>query len=135
MDIQRKAQELADALVQSDAYKKLHAARETVESHEAARIMLRDFHKKQEQLQKQQAEGQEVTQAQMEEVRKLYEIMNINPYLRELMEAEFEFGALMMEVQDILGKTLGFQSGEDDEDDGDEPVIEAPQKRLWTPGN
>ncbi len=134
MDIQSKAQELADALVQSDAYKKLNKARETVESHEAARIMLRDFHKKQEKLQQQQAEGQEITQDQMEEVRKLYEIMNINPYLRELMEAEFEFGSLMMEVQEILGKTLGFQT-EDSQADAEEPVVEAPVKRLWTPGN
>ena len=132
MDVQRKAQDLADALANSDAFKKLQKARETVEEHEAARIMLRDFQKKQEKLAKQQQEGQEITPDQMEEVRKLYEIMNINPYLRELLEAEFAFGSLMMDVQNTLAQSLGF--GEVEAQD-EAPAVETPTKKLWTPGN
>lgn len=135
MDVRVKAQELADAIVESPEYQKLQKAKETVEQHEAAKIMLRDFKNKQEELQKQQLEGRPVTEKQTEELKKLYEVLSINPYIRELFEAEFGFGGLMMEVQDIISKALGFPGDDEDEGDEDEPAIEVPNKKLWTPGS
>lgn len=136
MNVKKKAQELADALALSSEFQRLKEARESVEEHEAAKIMLRDFQEKQAELQKQQMEGKAVSEKQTEELRKLYEILSINPYIRELFEAEFAFGALMMDVQKTITQGLGLDGGEDEEETAEtEPSLEAPTKKLWTPGN
>ena len=134
MDVRQIAENLGEALKTSPEFQRLTKARETVKQHQAAQVMFRDFQNKQMALQKQQMEGVPVTEKQSEELRKLYEIMSINPYLRELFEAEFVFGGLMMEIQDILSKSLGL--GDDEEEESStEPSIETPTKKLWTPGS
>lgn len=138
MDVRRKAQELADAIVNSDEYKRYMTARERVENHEAASIMLRDFQKRQFELHKQQMEGTPVTESQADELRKLYEIISVNPYIRDLFEAEFVFSGLMMEVQDVLARAIGLR--DDDEEDEEpsanpEETIVKPEKKIWTPGS
>ncbi len=133
MDVRERAQELADSLSTSKEYMRLKEARDAVEQHQAAKVMLRDFHKKQTALQQQQAEGKQVTESQTEELHKLYEVLSINPYIRDLFEAEFVFSGLMMEVQEIIGKALGLEPEDNIESNEDE--LKAPQKKLWTPGN
>ncbi len=135
MDILQKTQELADSLVESNEYQKLVKARKSVESHQAAKVMLRDFHKKQMDLQQQQMEGKPVSENQADELRKLYEVLSINPYIRELFEAEFAFSGLMMEVQDIISKALGLNESDDEETKDAIEETKPPQKKLWTPGN
>lgn len=134
MDVRKKAQELAHALVNSDEYKRFTEARDAVAQHQAAQVMLKDFQKKQMALQKQQMEGSPITESQTEELRKLYEVISVNPYIRELFEAEFVFGGLMMEIQDTISKSLGFNEEEESEEE-DQPQVDAPSKKLWTPGN
>ncbi|NLY10687.1 MAG: hypothetical protein GX020_03210 [Firmicutes bacterium] len=134
MDVREKARDLASALQNSAEYQRLINARKAIDEHQAAKIMLRDFRNKQLNLQKQQMEGKPITETQAEEMRKLYEIVSVNPYIRELIEAEFAFGGLMMEIQEIIGEALSIE--EDNlEDEDDEPKIEQPSKKLWTPGN
>ena len=55
--VRKKAQELAEAIVNSPEYKRFMAAKGQVEAHQAALIMLRDFQKRQLELHKQQMEG------------------------------------------------------------------------------
>ncbi len=137
MNVKKKAQELADALALSSEFQRLKEARAAVEDHEAAKIMLRDFQEKQAELQKQQMEGKPASEKQTEELRKLYEILSINPYIRELFEAEFAFGGLMMDVQQTITQGLGLDSSDDEEEETTEtePGLETPTKKLWTPGN
>lgn len=135
MDVRRIAEDLGEALKSCSEYQRLTKARETVKQHQAAQIMFRDFQSKQMALQKQQMEGVPVTEKQAEELRHLYEIMSVNPYLRELFEAEFVFGGLMMEIQDILSKSLGLDEDHDAEEEVAEQSIELPTKKLWTPGS
>lgn len=147
MDIRDRAQLLADALVESSEYKRLKKAREGIEQHEAAKIMLRDFQKKQLSLQKQQFEGKSVTESQVEELTKLYEVLNINPYIRELFESEMNFHGIMLEIQEILSSAIDLEPIDtDDEDESeedingsanslDDDVILKNTKKIWTPGN
>lgn len=137
MDVRQKAQELADAIVNSEEYKRYMTAREQVEKHEAAMIMLRDFQKRQFELHKQQMEGTPVTESQAEELRKLYEVISVNPYIRELFEAEFIFSGLMMEVQDVLARGIGLRDEEEDDESSEqtEQTIVTPEKKIWTPGS
>lgn len=147
MDIKERAQLLADALVESSEYQRLKKAREDIEQHEAARIMLKDFQKKQMDLQKQQLEGKSVTESQVEELTKLYEILNINPYIRELFESEMLFHGIILEVQEILSSAIDLEPMDiDDEDENEaetngsaksleEDIIQKTTKKIWTPGN
>ena len=50
MDVQRKAQELAEAIISSPEYKRLLEARARVNNQHAAKVMLRDFLNKQLEL-------------------------------------------------------------------------------------
>lgn len=143
MDIKARAKQLADALAESPEYQRLKQAREDIDQHQAAKVMLRDFRKKQFELQKQQFEGNEVTETQTEELSKLYEVLNINPYIRELLEAELAFHNIMMEIQETLSKAIDLSSDlfDDEDESTDEnqqqeadPIQEA-TKKLWTPGN
>ena len=138
MDVRTTAKQLADALVGSEEYQRLKQAREEIEAHQAAKIMLRDFYKKQLELQKQHLEGRPVTDSQTEELGKLYEVLNINPYIRELFEAEFAFHKLMMDVQEVLSDAIGLEPLYDMDDEEEEQIEDEIQKatrKLWTPGN
>lgn len=136
MDVLAKAQELAEALGQSSEYQRLKQARETIEQHESAKIMLRNFSEKQLELQKQQLDGQPITESQVEELRQLYEVLSINPYIRELFEAEFQFSGLMMEVQEVLTKAISLKPLDDDQvDQKESQQIIKPEKKIWTPGS
>ncbi|NLL49074.1 MAG: YlbF family regulator [Firmicutes bacterium] len=131
MEVQRKAQELAEAIARSQEYTRMIAARQEVNKHQAAKVMLRDFQEKQLELQKQQMSGEELTPEQEEQLQSLFGVISVNPYIRELFEAEFAFSALMMQVNDALASVLDLK--EDDEND-EEPRIEVPKKKILIPG-
>ncbi len=132
MEVQKKAQELATAITNSSEYQRMLKAREGVNSHQAAKVMLRDFQEKQLELQQQQMAGQEITPQQEEQLQGLFGVISVNPYIRELFEAEFAFSGLMLQVNDALASVLDLK--EDDEESGEEPKLEIPKKRILIPG-
>lgn len=132
MDVRKKAQELADAIVNAPEYQQFIAAREAVNKHQAAQVMLQDFQNKQLELHKQQMEGTPVTESQEEQLRRLYEVISVNPYIRDLFEAEFVFSGLMLEINDILSKALKIK---DDDDGSNADEEDRPTTKLWTPGS
>jgi len=136
--VKRKAEELANALAESQEYKRLVKARENVAGHESAKIMLRDFQKKQTEIYKARLEGKEITKKQEDELRKLYEVVNFNPYIRELLEAEYRFAEMISEVQEVISKAIQIEDEEDeDEADGKQEAekgkIIRPGGNIWTP--
>lgn len=131
MSVQKKAEDLANAIMDSPEYKRLISGRDQVKNHEAARVMLKDFQEKQRELQQQHMEGEPVTQEQEEEMQKLFGVISINPYIRELFEAEFAFSGLMMQVNDTLAKILDVV---DEEEEEEEPQLEIPKKKILIPG-
>jgi len=133
VEVQKKAQELADAIMNSAEYQKMIEAREKVQNHQAARVMLRDFQNKQLELHKQQMEGQPITQEQEEQLQQLFGVISINPYIRELFEAEFAFSGLMLEVNDVLANVLDLKD-EDEELEGEISKLEIPEKKILIPG-
>lgn len=133
MEVQRKAEELAAAITNSSEYQRMVSAREKVNEHSAAKIMLRDFQNLQTELHKQQMEGKPVTPDQEEQLQNLFGVISINPYIRELFEAEFAFSGLMLKVNDVLATVLDLKD-EDDETDQSGPKLEVPEKRILIPG-
>ncbi len=132
MDVQRKAQELAEAIANSNEYQRRVKAVEEVNKHQAAKVMLRDFQEKQLELQKRQMSGEEITPEQEEQMQRLFGVISVNPYLRELVEADFAFNGLMMQVTDTLGSVLDLR--EEVEEVEEEPKLEIPRKRILIPG-
>jgi len=132
LDVRKKAEQLADAILNSPEYKKMIEARDKVQEHQAAQMMLRDFQRKQEELHKQQMEGTPITPQQEEELQQLLKIISVNPYIRDLFEAEFVFSGLMMEINDILASVLDLK--DEDEGDNGESKIEVPKKKILIPG-
>lgn len=132
MDVQKKAQELATAIMNSSEYQKMLEAREKVNSHQAAKVMLRDFQQKQMELHQQQMDGEPITPEQEEQLQRLFGVISVNPYVRELFEAEFAFSGMMLQVNEALSAVLSF--GEEEEEPESEPKLEVPKKRILIPG-
>ena len=65
-EVRAKAESLAEALAQSEEYEPSKAAREELDRHEAAKIMLRDFRQKQMALENKVLSGQAPSEQEIE---------------------------------------------------------------------
>ena len=87
--------------------------------------MLEDFRKKQWELEKARFSGEEVKPEQEEQIKKLAEIIQYNPYVRDFLMAEFNLNRMIMEIQRIIASAVGVQlpeeeSREEKDDNGKE---------------
>lgn len=137
MSVRKKAHELAKALAESPEYKKLKEAREAIEEHEAAKLMLKDLQKKQEALREKYLSGEDITELEVEDLKRTSELAAFNPYVRQLMEAEFAFSEMMLEVQKIIGEAVGidFEAQQEALRKAEEARQQKSRARskLWTP--
>lgn len=143
-DVKDKAEALADALAESEEYREFVEARENLEKHEAAKIMLRDFQQKQAELQQKVMSGQQLTEADTEDLQSAYQLVAFNPYVRKVIETEAAFGEILAQVQQILAEAVGMETpDETDEPGSQEPSSPPPASdddpgsssgRLWVPG-
>ena len=107
MDPVALARELGKAMAGSEEYKAYQKAKQQVEEHEAAKIMLEDFRKKQLALEKKALSGEEPSSAEVEQLKKLSEILGYNPYIREYLLAEMRFTHLVFAVQKAIADAAG----------------------------
>lgn len=137
-NVERKAKELADAIVASEAYQKLQEAREEIEEHQAAQIMLRDLMTKQQRLQEKIMRGEQPSEADVADYEQTAQIVTVNPYVRRLLEAEMRFSEMMMAVQQELAQAVGLelpQGPEVEQVPESPPPPESPTRsKLWVPG-
>lgn len=103
------AKELANAIQESQEYLAWQKAKEELEKHEAAKIMLEDFRKKQWDLEKARLAGEKVPPEQEEQFKKLAEIIQYNPYVRDFLIAEFNLNQMLMEIQRIIASAVGVE--------------------------
>lgn len=137
-DVKRKTEALAKALAESDVYKNVKEARDEIDQHEAAKIMLRDLTEKQQAIQEKLLQGQEPSEAEIEDYRKTADIVGLNPHVRRLLETEMAFQNMMMEVQKMLAEAVGLEVEDPSEvaqQAQQTPPKEQPKtSRLWIPG-
>ena len=117
------AKELANSIRESPEYQAWEKAKTEVDKHEAAKIMLEDFRKKQWELEKARLSGEEIKPEQEEQIKKLAEIIQYNPYVREFLVAEYNLNQMIMEIQRIIASAVGVQLPEEEtpeqkDDDG-----------------
>lgn len=137
MSVKRKAYELAKALAECPEYLKLKEARAVVEEREAARIMLQDAQKKQAKLREKYAAGEEITDMELEDLQKTMELISFNPYIRDLIQAEYAFSELMGEVWEIIGEAIGLEQPETEAESEGKPQskVSKARSKLWVPGD
>jgi len=144
-----KVDELAASLQGTDAYRALQAARQQVEEREAARIMLRDLQRLQEEIEEKQASGEPVDQELMDRLQQRLQLVALNPYVREYLQAEAAFAQLLIAVQVRLAEKLGLpaggagaapaqagspEGGGEARQDSQTPPPRPRSSRLWVPG-
>lgn len=112
------AKELANSIRESPEYQAWEKARTEVDKHEAAKIMLEDFRKKQWELEKARLSGKEIKPEQEEQLKKLAEIIQYNPYVRDFLIAEFNLNQMIMEIQRIIDSAVGVQLPEEENKEG-----------------
>jgi cell fate (sporulation/competence/biofilm development) regulator YlbF (YheA/YmcA/DUF963 family) len=100
------AHELARALRSSAPYKAMQEAKGHLDGDPQAARMLMDFHMKQLEFEQRRLLGQTDDPAAEESLRKLYDILQLHPHVRDYLRAEYELGVLFQDVQKILGDVL-----------------------------
>lgn len=111
-----KAEELGDEILESSEYNELKDAEEAVESDETAKSLLDEFQAAQKRLQMAQANGQEVTQEQQQEIQSIQAKMQENEKIKEFMEAQQNFNKIMQTVNQVITSALqGEEAAAEDE--------------------
>jgi cell fate (sporulation/competence/biofilm development) regulator YlbF (YheA/YmcA/DUF963 family) len=108
------AKQLARALAESGEFRSYESARKNLDEHEAAKAMMEDFRKKQWEYEKKRMNGDKLLEPFEDELRKLSEIIGLNPYVREYLIAEYQFSQMMLEIDKIIGEAVGLKAPEMD---------------------
>lgn len=103
------AKQLAKSLAESEEYQNYKKFKEILDGHEAAKTMLEDFRKKQWELERKKLNGDKLLGPYEDELRKLSEIIGLNPYIRDYLMAEYHFAQVFSEVQQIIGEAVNLQ--------------------------
>lgn len=100
------AHSLARALKECPEHKAFQAARGRLKGKPAAEQMVKDFHKKQLELQALALQGKEPTAGQKEALERLYAIIQGDVDVREYLMAEQRLSIILNDVYKILGEAI-----------------------------
>lgn len=106
MYVYDKANELAKALSESEEYKSYKAAKEKVDKDSRSKDMLKDFKKRQFELQAMQLSGQKPDESKLSQIQSLYQVIILNPDIAEYLQAELRFNQMFSDVYNIIGKAV-----------------------------
>jgi len=104
MNIYDRAHELARALKKSEEYQALLEARARVEEDPKNKQMLLEFKRCQWEIQKGRVLGKEIDEAQLRRLEQLSGLVNLNPTLKDFLNAEFRLTRLIGDIQKILSE-------------------------------
>ncbi|MDI7248257.1 MAG: YlbF family regulator [Bacillota bacterium] len=106
MSVMEKARDLASAIRESPEFVRILHARKEIESHEAARIMFRDFEKMRMDMEALAKKGEKIPEQKLDAFKRSFEIISYNPYIRDLLDAEVAFARLFTQVQQVIAEPL-----------------------------
>jgi len=109
MNVYDQAHGLAQAIKASEEFKQYNDVKGRVKANPELDNMLKDFQKKQFELQAKQMMGEEVTAESMAAVQSLYGIMANDPLCAEYLQAEMRFSLMMKDVYEIIGEVAGME--------------------------
>ncbi|MFB6465212.1 YlbF family regulator [Cytobacillus sp. Hz8] len=106
VNIHDSAYELQKTIRNSQEYSALKLAYQEVNADESARRMFENFRNIQMQLQQKQMMGQNISQEEVEQAKKSVALVQQNPKIARLMEAEQRMSMVIAELNQIIMKPL-----------------------------
>jgi len=107
MNAYDKGNELARALKESDEFQSLGRARRELETDAGARDMVKDFLRKQMEMQLEVMSGKADAKAKQESLQKLGELLSLNSRARDYISAYFRFQQVMQDIYKMIGNAVG----------------------------
>lgn len=106
MNVYDKAHELARALSNSREYRDYKDSKEKVYLNEKNKKMLKDFKKKQFQMQASYLSGKQPSEEELDKLKKLSELLQYSPDISRFLNSEFRLNQMMSDVYKILGDAI-----------------------------
>ena len=107
MNVYDRGNELARALKESDEYKALGRARRELDADPGARDMVKDFLRKQMEMQLDVMSGKADAREKQASLQKLYELLALNSRARDYVSAYMRFQQIMQDVYKMIGDAVG----------------------------
>ncbi len=101
-----KAHELAKIFKESNEFKELKSLHEEVNKDDSANRMLENFRKLQMELQQKQMQGIQITEEEVMQAQRQFELVQQHEKLSKLMEAEQKVSVLIGDINKIITEPL-----------------------------
>lgn len=105
-NIYDSAYDLEKAIRESNEYKDLKEAFESVMNDESTKKMFEGFRDSQLELQEKQMQGEQISQDELEKAQKQFEIVQQHPAISRLMEQEQRLNVVIGDISRIISKPL-----------------------------
>ena len=109
MNVYEEAHSLARAVKESNEFIEFDRLRKEMEKDEQTDAMLKDFQRKQLELQARQMSGEAVDQEMMQQMQGMYAMIASKPQAAEYLQAEARFSVMMKDVYDILAEVINIK--------------------------
>ena len=105
-NVYNQSHKLARAIKESEEYKSYVEKRKIVYANEKNRKMVEDFREKVLKVQLDRMSGKEVDKETMERIKKLEEVLMLNPSINEFLKAELRFSQMVQDINKIIGEAI-----------------------------
>ncbi|WP_353892696.1 YlbF family regulator [Proteinivorax hydrogeniformans] len=106
MNVYDYAHKLVKAVKESEDYKQYKEVATRIKSDSTSVEMLKDFRKRNFELQKLQMQGKEPSQDQIDQIQKLFETIRLNKDIETFLTLEQRIGQTMSDIQKIIGEGI-----------------------------
>lgn len=100
------AHELAKALRESQQFQEYLELKQKIDANEATAKMLEDLRSKEMSIQSKQMMGEQVSEEELDELRKLYQIVSFHSDIQAFLDAEYRLSVLLADIQKIIGEAI-----------------------------
>ena len=100
------AHQLARAIKNSEEYKNYIEKKNILYSNEKNKQMVQDFKEKVFNIQISQMTGKEINQEELDKIKKLEEILRLNPTINDYLIAEFRYSRLIEDISKIISEAI-----------------------------
>ncbi|QQY80569.1 cell fate (sporulation/competence/biofilm development) regulator YlbF (YheA/YmcA/DUF963 family) [Keratinibaculum paraultunense] len=104
-----QAHKLAKAIRASEEYKLYKEKRKILCSDEKNKKMVEDFQEKLFKLQMDQFSGKEVDESELDKLKKLEDVLILNPIIKDYFIAEMRFSQLVHDINNIIGEAIDLE--------------------------
>lgn len=101
-----KANELGQALKSSKEYLEYIEAKNKILADDNNKEILKDFQKKQQEIQMMAINGKEVAPEKMAKIQDMYKVLVENPQIKEYFDIEVRFNVMLADINKIIAESV-----------------------------